>query len=362
MQRLQMLSRGQRFLVFISIFGGGLLLLVGLTVFLILQAINSSPRAESRPVQEEAVQLPLNGADERVAVTITVEEFARFEDDDAFPGSVAVGADGRVYTGSYDTGAVYIIPPVGGEANIIEIDGTRDRIGSVTGITVGPDNSIYILDRADSNPRAAGGSIWQVDPEGNLIDRGEPGSIDGFIAPGHITLDSAGNLYVTDRGTREIWRFNAEDGDTDRIWRVPEDIPRADDIIPTGITYDPTTDTLIVNDSEVNVIFRISLDGETTEEIFRYAGPSDDAPSFDGVAVDEEGRIYLAALAVRQVMLLLDGELFIVAENFRQVTDVDVQGNTIYAANLDGRGLVLPAVNPQLPFSIDTITLATATP
>lgn len=359
MQRIQMLGRGQRVLLFVMIFGGGLMLIAGLTIFLILQAINSSPREQSRPIQEEPITLPFSAEGDRT-FTVTVEELARLEDDDAFPGSVAVSTDGRVFTGSFSTGAIYSIPAQGNvevEAAIIEIDGTRERIGAVTGMEAGPDGSIYILDRADSNPRAAGGTVWRLDAESTLIDLGEPRGVEGFIAPGHITLDAAGNLYVTDRGTREIWRYDGESGETSRLWLVPEDLQNAGEIIPTGIAYDATTDSLIVTDSEVNVILRVSLDGQTTEELYRYEGSSDDAPSFDGVDVDGDGRVYVAALGTRRVMVLLDGELYTLAENFRQVTDVDVLGNTIYATNLDGRSLVLPGVNPQLPFSVDIITL-----
>ena len=368
MQRIQMLSRSQRLLLFVLIFGGGLFLIIAFAAFLIFQALSPDADETSRAIQSEPVLIPLTADDTRNAVLINVREYALFEDEEAHPSSLALADDGTLYVGSYATGTIWRIPPGGNAAPdgtvidgiIEEIPGTRDQIGSVTGLALGPDGTLYVADRIDPNPRAAGGTIWRI-VDDEITPVGNVDSASGLIAPGHIATDPAGNLYVIDRGDGQLGRF-APDGETDRIWTIPDEVADNDAMIPTGIAYDPSTDSLIVTDSELSVVFRVSLDGTNTEELYRYTGPADDAPQFNGVDVSADGTIYLAALSNRRVAMLLDGTLYYLAENFRQVSDVAVSadGRTIYATNLDGRSLVLPGVQPRRPFSVDAISLDVA--
>lgn len=366
MQRIQMLDRGQRLLIFILIFGGGLMFILAVTVFIILQIINASPRDLARPVSEEPIQLPISITGDTQLIEVNVAEFAQLPDD-GYPSSVSVGPDGRVYTGSRSSGAVWAFPPEGnlnddGERirnNITELSATRDLIGAVTGLEVAPDGTLYILDRLDSNPGEAGGTLWRTSSDGTLIDLGEIDSAGGFVSPGFVTIDAAGNVYVTDVGEREVWRY-APDGESILWWSVPGDDPSRDDIVPNGIVYDETTDTILISDAEVGVIFRISMDGLTTETVYRYdSGGADDPPGFAGLDVTEAGIIVVAAQAVRSVVMVdpNTSELIYLADNFRSVTDVAIDGDRIYAANLDGRSLAISGVDPQLPFGIDVITL-----
>src|SRR5690606_19703748 len=97
-QRIQQLSRPQRVLIFILIFGGGIFLLLALFAVLALQALNSAQRTVAVALSEG----------------VTVSEFATLPDDDSYPASITVGADGFVYTGSYVSGALWKIAPDGG--------------------------------------------------------------------------------------------------------------------------------------------------------------------------------------------------------------------------------------------------------
>ena len=87
---------------------------------------------------------------------ISVSEFAALPDEDAYPAALAIAADGTVYTGSYQTGALWAISPDGA---ISEIADSRARIGSITGLDLGPDGALYILDRIaalESKARSSG--------------------------------------------------------------------------------------------------------------------------------------------------------------------------------------------------------------
>ncbi|MEQ8677742.1 MAG: hypothetical protein RLP44_03970 [Aggregatilineales bacterium] len=345
MQNIQKLSRGQRLLVFIFLFGGGLLLIVAFVVGLILLTVNSSPRAESRAVADG----------------VSVREFAVLPGNDVYPATVEVGADGTVYTASYATGAVWSISP---EGDVRELNETRDDVGSAVGIAIAPDNTLYILDRLDSDPRAAGGLIWKRTSDGALTEFGTIEDEQGFVSAHAIVVDGAGNVYMSDRGRREVWRFNA-DGEGERFWRAPLNDAQINDVIPTGLAYDASTDTLLITDLSTDTIFRVGLEtvddgGENTEIVYRFPADENGAPDFDGITVAPDGTIYVAAFRGddNNGVIRLDGDtLTYLAINFRGANDVAYFDGRIYVTNFDSQSLVLPGINPQLPFAIDVIEL-----
>ena len=344
-QNIQKLNRGQRLLVFIFLFGGGLLLIVAFVVGLILLTVNSSPRAEARAVVEG----------------LSVREFAVLPGDDVYPATVEVDADGTVYTASYATGAVWSISPDG---EVSELADTRDAVGSAVGIAVAPDNTLYILDRLDSDPRAAGGLIWKRSPDGILTEFGTIDDEQGFVSAHAIVVDSAGNVYVSDRGRHEVWRFNA-DGEGERFWRAPLNDAQINDVIPTGLAYDASTDTLLITDLNTDTIYRVGLEtaddgGENTEIVYRFPEGDAGAPDFDGITVAPDGTIYVAAFRgdENNGVIRLDGDMLTyLATNFRGANDVAYFDGRIYVTNFDSQSLVLPGVNPQLPFALDVVEL-----
>ena len=330
-----MMNQGQRVIIFALVFGSGMLLILALTAFLFLQSLNNAPRSVAVAQQEG----------------ITVEEYAILPDDDSYPAALTVSADGTVFTGSYDTGAVWSVSSTG---EINEIPGTRDIIGAVTGLTFSPNGTLYILDRIESSPSASGGVIWRLTPDGQLFVFG---SIpDDFISPDDIVTDADGKVYVTDRGRREIWRFDPT-GTPDLWWTVPETDERADDVLPTGLAYDPVQNAILLTDTLADTIYRITLPDKTTDILYRYMG-SETVPGFDGITVAPDGRVYVAAFNQRAVVELRDGELIPLAQGFRGGSDVEYYDERLYVTNFDQRSIALPGiVEPQLPFALDVITL-----
>jgi DNA-binding beta-propeller fold protein YncE len=335
MQRIQMMSRGQRVVIFVLILGGGLMLLCALTLFLVLQAVNLAPR--------EQAAARLEGA--------AVREFVTLPDDDAYPAAVAVGTDGTVYTGSYASGAIWAIDPGG---NLRELAGTREAIGSLRGLVAGLDGTLYALDGLDADPRMSGGTIWRVEPDSRVIAFGQVRDETGFVAPHDIAADPDGVVYAVDRGRREVWRFD-NSGTGALLWRVPATDERAADVIPTGIAYDPATETLIITDSITDTIYRVARDGSSTEILYRHRGEG--SPGFDGVTVAPDGTIYAAAFGARAVVELRDDQFVILASGFRGSSDVAYHAGRLYVTNFDQRALVLPGVQPALPFALDVIDL-----
>lgn len=333
-RRIQSLRRGQRLVVFILLFGGAALLLAAASLAVILLIINTGERPQAQAA----------------APGVVVREFAALPDDDAYPASVAAAPDGSVYSGSYVSGALWRIAPDGSSS---ELAGTRGVLGAVSGLTVGPDGALYVVYLSGPALAAAGGGVARVAPDGQITTFAAPAG--DLLLPDDIALDTQGRVYVSDRGRRAVLRF-APDGSAGAVWWAPPasgETPAA----PTGLAYDAATDTLIVTDSHLDDIYRLSLDGQLVETLYTQAGRPD-APGFDGVTAAPDGAIYAAAQAQNRVVRVADGALVTLAEGFRGVSDVDYRAGRLYAANFDSFSLVVPAVQPRLPFALDVIELA----
>jgi DNA-binding beta-propeller fold protein YncE len=254
-----------------------------------------------------------------------------------------------------------------------EIEGSRDRIGSVRGLTVAPDGTLYVLDGVYSDPRGRGGLIWALAPGGTLTDLGTitlervttaddgstTSSTEGLLSPKDITVDSQGNLYVTDRGFREVWRISLTDGlQTSLFWRPPLDDDER--VMPTGITYVPEQDALIITDSEVNTVYRLPITGGAAEILYRYS-EANNPPGFGGVTLTPDGTLYIAALDQNGIVRLENGAIQYIVGLLRGASDVAATADgRLIATNFDSTALVVPGVNPQLPFALDEVRFTAA--
>lgn len=347
----QQLGTGQRIVVFTTLFIGGLLLIVALALGLYLLSVNAAPRAV-------AVAL---------ADTLTVREFVALPDDDAYPSTVATAPDGRVYTGSYATGAVWLIQENGAAATVTELPNTRELIGSVRGLAVTPDGTLHILDGISSDPRGAGGTVWRVEPDGTLTDLGgiqHPSTAAndvnrGFVSPKDIESDAQGNLYVTDRGWREVWKYDAGTGEASFFWRPEESDGAA---VPTGLAFDRANNTLIVTDSEANTVYRVDVASGAGEIVYRYS-ETRTPPGLSGAAVTPDGTLYIAALDQNGIVRLDPEGIVYVVGTLRGASDVAAGADgRLYLTNFDSVGLVRPDVRPQLPFTLDVVTFVESAP
>lgn len=330
-KRIQLLNRGQRVVIFFLIFGGSLMALIALTLLLYSFTLNSGGRVSSVAAIEG----------------ITVSEFAQLPGEEAYPAAVTVAPDGMIYTASYQTGAVWQITPAG---DVIELPDAQEQIGSVTGLTTDADGVLYVLDRLDPNPNAAGGVIWQWTAESGLEIFG--GQDAEFVAPNDIAVDDAGNVYITDFGRREVWRIEPAGGAS--LWWVPPDVETTS-VRPTGLDYH--AGMLYVTDSIQDTIYRFPADDPAeTEQVYRHHFPGE-TPGYDGIAVADDGTIYIATLELGVMRLVEGGDVQVIARDFRGSSDLDLFGDLIYVTNFDSRSLYDVFLEPQLPFALDVITL-----
>lgn len=339
LRNLQSLSRPQRLLVFVLLFGGALLALLAVSAALILGALNSNARLIAMPQTQG----------------VTVREFAVLPDDEAYPAAVAVAPDGMVYTASYKTGAIYAISLDG--AQVTEVPGSREAVGAAAGLAFAPDGSLLVVDHLDADVRTSGGLVKRMTPDGQFSDFAAITDERGFVLPHEITLDGQGYVYVSDRGRDEVWRFNPDGSGSVAWWKSPAEASNQRGYDPTGLAYDPAQNAIIITDGAQDIIYRVSVADATTEVLYQHTGQAD-APGFDGVTVTPDGEIYVAALGSNRVFRLDNGVLLPVAGPFRGASDVAYAApNRLYVTNFDQFSLVVPAVGARLPFALDVIEL-----
>ena len=338
LQSLQRLSRPQRQLIFFLVFGGILMAIVALTIVLVSSAINTGARPQAFAIDEN----------------LTVREFATLPDNDTYPAGVAAYGDG-VYTGSYASGAIWYID---GAGQVTEIPGTREGIGAVSGLAVGPDGALYIVDQYDTDVRSGGGDVKRLTPDGTLSVFATIEDERGFVQPDDVALDGAGRVYVTDRGRNEVWRFEPDGSGGVVWWTGPQQEANGPRPAVTGLAYDATTDSMILTDPETNTLYRVAVADGSSAVLYQHPANAANPPGFDGVTVTPDGTIYIAALGQNGIVRFENDSITYVAGQFRGSSDVDyAEGNRLFVSNWDQSSLALPLVEPRLPFGIDVIEL-----
>lgn len=283
--------------------------------------------------------------------TITVSEFVTLPDDDAYPAALAITADGILYSGSYQSGVLWRITPEGGVA---EVANTRQIIGSVSGLDVGPDGALYILDRI-APLTAEGAIVWRLNADDTLtliVQFPKSEDAGGFD---DIALDAQGRIYVSDRIRRAVWRFVGS-GDPIVWWRSPQTPAE-----PIGLAYDALSATLLISDPTANRVYRVSVDAvDTATETVSVYDPAGraESPGFDGITVAADGQIYAAALGTNRVGRVEANHFVPLAEGFRGASDVawDSARRRLYVTNWNQLSLGFNT-QPQLPFALDVIQL-----
>jgi sugar lactone lactonase YvrE len=270
----------------------------------------------------------------------------------AYPEALTVGPDNAIYVGSFCTGDIWRVTPTG--ERTLYFDGD-DGIGAASGLAFAPDGSLYVADRGDCDPRSGTASIKRILPDASAAER--VGDIDSEDIPNALAFDAEGILYLTDTQHGNV-RYLTEAGQFDTWWALPD--VDGEDARPTGLAYDPATDSLLVADTQSGTIYRVGFDVNrqaTQEEVLYRQGTRD----LDGLTVDPAGRIYVTLFNLHKVALFQEGfGLTILAEDFREPSDVAYLDGVIYVTNFDSVSLapiISWIIDPSLPFTVDAIEL-----
>ncbi|MFB6295857.1 MAG: SMP-30/gluconolactonase/LRE family protein [Halobacteriales archaeon] len=210
------------------------------------------------------------------------------------PEGVAVSRDGTVYASGED-GQVYRIR---GET---EVDLLASTGGSTLGVTLTPDEeSLYVCDFQRH-------ALFRLD-----LDGGDPAvELQGSeeeppIQPNFAAFDGAGRLFLSDSGDRRI--SGAETGgrllyrDTGGTWHTLTDRFSA---WTNGLAFSRDFSTLYVVESRSERLWALSLSGT---EITDATLVADDLGIIDGIALDANDDVYVAATGRDAVYRVRDGE------------------------------------------------------
>ncbi len=304
----------------------GTALIVAMTWFV----VGSAPRSRSLAVAEN----------------VLVREFATLPGDEAYPAALALAQDGTLYSGSYATGALWAIDLAG---TVREISKADEQIGSVSGLDTA-DGALYILDRVTPLD-AQGAVVWRYEA-GSLESVVEipPDRVDGVMLPDDIAVDRDGIIYISDRNPPRVLRYSDSLRSFETFWQ-PDDISAA----PTGLAYDSFRHALLVTDSANDAIFRVPVDAAAATELL-FADLDERGYGFDGIDVAPDSDVYLALLGWNRAARLQNGELLMLARDFRGASDValDAGRARLYVTNWNQFSLGF-GTRPQLPFAIDVV-------
>ena len=222
------------------------------------------------------------------------------------PVFLAPDAAGNLYVSDLVNNMIRKITPAGSVSTLADVSA---GFNEPAGIAVDPSGNVYVAE--NENHR-----IRKITPAGVVStvagsDSGERGNTNGsgaaarFNAPAGLTLDAAGNLYVSDNGNKQIRKitpagevstfagsgiFGSTDGNgTSASFKSP-----------IGIVID-ASGNLYVADSRSNLIRKISPTGDVST--FAGSGAegstngngtlaSFNAP--EGIAIDASGNLYIA--------------------------------------------------------------------
>jgi len=334
------------FIVFVVLI---IVLIVGITTSLYYVNLTNLPRQQPIALSE----------------SISVSEFVTFEDPEVYPAAVASAANGTLFTGSYLDGTIWRVNATGDARVMPE---TESQIGSVIGLDVAADGTLYILDRHDPF-MARGATIWRLTTDNVLethITIAATGDT-GITNPNDIAVTNDGTLFVLDIQRGQILQI--ADTTITPWWIVP-----SSDYQVAGLAYDPQNNSLFITDALQAAIYEIPVDATDTEAartVFYQETDEDETPLFNGITVGTDGQVYVSALGLNEIWQIdrTTATVTALAGNYRGASDVayDSVNQRLYINNWDQRWLQPVTffifqfnVPPRLPFSVDSIEWGTS--
>jgi gluconolactonase len=239
------------------------------------------------------------------------------------PEGVAVAPDGSVWCGNAE-GDILRIAPDGSSIERIAATG-----GFVLGLAFDGPDILYVCEQRDA-------AVLRLDIPAGRLERLVP---DGTIRiPTYPVVDPARRvLYVSDSiGFGEegpgLWRFDLASG-RGRLW-CAEPMQFAN-----GLALTPEADALYVAETFARRITRIAI-GPDGEPAGRTEAATDLPGLPDGVAVDGQGRLYVACYEPSRILRIAStGRAEILIEDPHATlmchpTNIAFDGATLYATNL----------------------------
>ncbi len=200
----------------------------------------------------------------------------------------------------YYDGAFFVSSMTEGDIFRVELDGTitqftdDERLVSSIGLWVDADNGRMLVANSDPGVGIATGdaTVGQLAAlgvydlmSGETLDYYE---LSAIMPGGHfandVTMDDAGNIYVTDSFSPIIYRIDA-DGNAE-IW-LEDDTFAGEGFHLNGIVYH-ADGYLIVSRAAEGELYKVPVDDPTAFSLIE----TDELPGPDGLALDDDGVLY----------------------------------------------------------------------
>jgi len=231
----------------------------------------------------------------------------------SLPSGVAVDKSGTIYVADYGNNLIRKITPAGvvstlagsGSFGSKNAKGTAASFSAPSGVTVDDSGNVYVADTNNNLIR----KITSAGVVTTLAGSSKPGSINGkgtaasFYNPIGITVDTYGNVYVTDNYNNMIRKITNSGIVTTLAGSLTPGAINAMDTLasftnPKGITVD-IAGNIYIADSGNNIIRKITSNGLVSTLAGSINGGNQNgtlATFFNpqGISIDAAGNLYIA--------------------------------------------------------------------
>lgn len=265
----------------------------GILVALLGAVVACGGPAEAPPEGEAmAPEAPAPDASVIVAPDAVVE---LVQDGYAFTEGPVAGPDGSLYFSDIPANHIHRLRPDG------TVELFREETNGANGLAIDDEGRIIAVE-------GGSGRVVAIDAEGNLEVLVEP-SDEGPGRPNDLILDGRGGQYITDPAPRP--EAGAAPSRPSRVFYLSPagDLVLLTDQIerPNGITLTLDGQTLVIANSAGTELLAMSVQPNGTATGLRTWGqlrgiPAGETSAADGLAIDADGRVYVATRVGVQVL------------------------------------------------------------
>jgi gluconolactonase len=261
-------------------------------------------------------------------------------------------SDGRLLVTSISRGEVYEVALAGGAEPLLEVGGTptglaEDRSGHLWVMQPGPSPLKSSSEKVVDHPCL---QRWSVRDRTQVSE-----AASGIVAPNDCILGPDGRIwfgdmiYTDERRETDPARVSAMDPETGAV-----EVMSAEVVYPNGIGFDPAGTTMYACSTGQHEVLAFDWDGTSLANRRVLAALGEDFHA-DGLALDQEGNLYVAAA--------WGDAVYVLAPSGDLIQKLDLPGTRVVSVcfagpKLDtlvmtaakgGRVLALPAPIPGLP-------------
>jgi sugar lactone lactonase YvrE len=216
------------------------------------------------------------------------------------PTRITTGREGNVYVSSQTSANVLRITPAGEITEIIDVtgDGQGHELRRPNGLATDAEGNLYVVGARTRN-------VFKITPAGEItqiVDRNGAGRGQGLVYPNGVAVDGAGNVYVIANNSGNLLRI-APDGKIVQLMGPTLDGVVLGSCLAVAVTAEGT---VFLSRSGTHAAWRVARDGSPTKILDASgAGGGKSVKTARGIAVDGQGRVYVAGFGSDNVFRIV---------------------------------------------------------